>query len=81
MTLSQDFAICPWCDMEDDMWPEYPTNSSKEIDSRKCTHCEKTYLSIKTVEYITIPVCEHDKKRFGDTLQHPICCFETRKII
>jgi hypothetical protein len=79
--ISQDFAICPWCGGEDSGWPEYHTKDIRLIQKLVCDFCRKPYLVIETVDFVEIPVCEHDKKRFGEFLSLPICNFETRKII
>jgi len=85
MTLSQNFAICPWCGAEDSTWPDYYVKGGdKPIRislKRVCDHCKKQYLAILTVAFYKSPVCEHDKAQFGDYIEHPLCCFETRKII
>ncbi len=81
MTLSTDFAVCPWCGWEDDTWPEYHNKPFKDSKNLICNHCKKPFRTIVSVEFLKIPVCEHDKKQFGDVIDHPICNFETRKMM
>ena len=81
MTLSTDFAICPWCRHEDSTWTTYYTKPTKKTSTIVCDGCKKPYKSIMTVEFIKVPVCEHDRKQLGDFIIHPSCHFETRKIM
>lgn len=80
MVLSEDFAICPWCNREDTEWPKYHNKKVREMRTITCRSCKRPYLIIETVNFIISPVCDHDKKRFGESIHTPINCFETRKI-